>query len=114
LEEAHSFIPEWNFATRGQQDQVTFTTRMIMQARKFGISFLIVSQRTAVVSKSGLSQCENYVVLRTIDETSLGYMEAVVGPDLRHAIAGLAKYEALCVGPGFNADGPVIVTLDAP
>lgn len=114
LEEAHTFIPEWNFAGRSQQDNVNDTTRMIMQARKFRLTFIIVSQRTAVVSKSGLSQCENYIVLKTIDETSLSYMEAIVGNDMRRAIAGLHRYEALCVGPSFNTDGPVIVRLDGP
>lgn len=114
LEEAHSFIPEWNFAGRAQQDHVNETCRMIMQARKFRLSFIVVSQRTAVVSKSALSQCENYIVLKTIDETSLSYMEAIVGSDMRRAISSLRRYEALCVGPDFNADGPVIVVLDIP
>lgn len=114
LEEAHTLIPEWNFAARHHQDDVNFTTRMVMQARKLGLMFVIVSQRTAVVSKSALSQCENYIVLRTIDETSLSYLEAVVGSEFREAVAHLERYEALCVGPEFNADGPVIVTLDPP
>lgn len=114
FEEAHALIPEWNFAPRHHQDAVNYTTRMVMQSRKYGLTFVIVSQRTAVVSKSALSQCENYVVLRTIDETSLTYLEAIVGPDFRDAVAHLERYEALCVGPEFNADGPVIVTLDPP
>ena len=114
LEEAHALIPEWNFAARHHQDDVNFTTRMVMQARKLGLMFVIVSQRTAVVSKSALSQCENYIVLRTIDETSLAYLEAIVGPEFREAVAHLERYEALCVGPEFNADGPVIISLDAP
>jgi Helicase HerA, central domain len=114
LEEAHSFVPEWNFALRAQQDHVGKTTRMIMQARKFGITFVIVSQRTAVVSKSALSQCENYIILKTIDQTSLDYLESVVGHDMRAAIAGLQRYEAVCVGPAFNTQEPVIVALTAP
>lgn len=114
LEEAHALIPEWNFAARHHQDDVNFTTRMVMQSRKLGLMFVIVSQRTAVVSKSALSQCENYIVLRTIDETSLSYLEAIVGPEFREAVAHLERYEALCVGPEFNTDGPVIITLDPP
>jgi len=100
LEEAHSFIPEWNFASRNQQDMVSLTTRYIMQSRKFAVSFVIVSQRTAVVSKSGLSQCENYVVLRTIDQTSLDYLEAVVGAEQRHAITRCRACPATCVAGG--------------
>jgi hypothetical protein len=114
LEEAHSFVPEWNFALRGQQDHVAYSTRMIMQARKFGITFVIVSQRTAVVSKSALSQCENYIILKTIDQTSLDYLESVVGHEMRQAIPSLRRYEAICVGPAFNAEEPVIVVLSPP
>jgi hypothetical protein len=114
LEEAHSFIPEWNFATPGQSADVNLTTRAIMQARKYGIRFLIVSQRTAVVSKSALSQCDNYIVFRTVDHTGLEYVESLAGSAFRETLAHLNKYEALCMGPAFNADQPVIVELDAP
>jgi hypothetical protein len=114
LEEAHTFVPEWNFALRAQQDQVAMTTRMIMQARKYGITVLMVSQRTAVVSKSALSQCENYIVLKTLDQTSLEYLEGLVGPEMRDAIPSLSRFEAICVGPAFNAEEPVIVVLSPP
>lgn len=114
FEEAHGFVPEWNFAQRHQQDDVALTTRAIMQARKFGITVVLVSQRTAVVSKSALSQCENYIILKTLDQTSLDYLEALVGSDMRHAIPNLKRYEALCVGPAFNAEEPVIVSLSPP
>lgn len=111
LEEAHNFIPEFPLALRDHQREIGESTRYIMQARKFAISFLIVSQRTAVVSKTALSQCENYIILKTLDKTSLEYFESVVGPEVRNAIPTLGRYEAVCVGPAFNADEPVIVEL---
>lgn len=114
LEEAHSFLPEWNFALRNQQESVAYSARMIMQARKFGLTFMVVSQRTAVVSKSALSQCENYIILKTLDHTGLEYLESLVGPQMRQAIPSLERFEAMCVGPAFNADSPVIVTLSSP
>ena len=114
LEEAHTFLPEWNVALRPQQDRVAYSTRMIMQARKFGVTFVIVSQRTAVVSKSALSQCENYIILKTLDQTGLEYLESLVGNEMRDAIPSLERYEAMCVGPAFNSEAPVIVTLDPP
>jgi DNA helicase HerA-like ATPase len=114
FEEAHSFIPEWNFVTPNQRDNVNNTTRMIMQARKYGLRFIIVSQRTAVVSKSGLSQCDNYIVFRTIDHTGLEYIESLAGSAFRDTLSNLRKYEALCMGPALNSDQPVIVELDAP
>ena len=114
FEEAHSFIPEWNFVTPNQRDNVNDTTRMIMQARKYGLRFIIVSQRTAVVSKSALSQCDNYIVFRTIDHTGLEYIESLAGSAFRDTLSNLRKYEALCMGPAFNSDQPVIIELDAP
>jgi hypothetical protein len=114
LEEAHTFLPEWNVSLRPQQDEVAVSTRMIMQARKYGITIMLVSQRTAVVSKSALSQCENYIILKTLDHTGLEYLESLVGGEMRDAIPTLDRFEAMCVGPAFNSDEPVIVTLSEP
>jgi hypothetical protein len=115
LEEAHSFLPELNFVTSyGERDTVARSARYILQARKFGLSFVFVSQRTAVVSKSALSQCENFIILRTIDQTSLDFIESVVGSIFRDAVSGLRKFQALCVGPIFNTESPVIIDLLAP
>lgn len=112
LEEAHGWLPEWNFTTQTQTNQVNTTSRFILQARKFNLTFIMVSQRTAVISKSALSQCENYIILRTLDQTSLDYVEGLVGPHLKKVIPELQRYEAVCSGPLFNSDSPVIVTLD--
>lgn len=113
LEEAHSYLPEWNFvASRNESDFVARSCRFILQARKFGLSFVLVSQRTAVISKSALSQCESYIVLRTLDETSLQYIEGVLGREFRDVVSSLSRFQAVCVGPAFSAATPVVVDLD--
>jgi hypothetical protein len=112
LEEAHSLVPEWNFASRPEQDASALSARYVMQARKFGLSFVLVSQRTAVVSKSVLSQCESYIVFRVVDDTSLSYLESIIGPIARQVVPSLKRYEALCFGPAFNSDAPVVVRMD--
>lgn len=112
LEEAHGWLPEWNFTSRGNADAVNRTCRYILQARKFNLTFVMVSQRTAVISKSAISQCENYIILRTLDQTSLEYVEGVIGQELRGLISELGKYEAVCVGPLFNSDFPIVVSLE--
>jgi hypothetical protein len=114
LEEAHTFLPEFGFRDRNDETYVAISGRCIMQSRKFGLRFVIVSQRSAVVTKSALSQCENYIAFKTIDDTSLNYLESVVGSDVRRIIAGLARFEAVCVGPAFNSEAPVIITTDPP
>lgn len=113
LEESHSWLPEWNVcASQNQKDAVHASCRYILQARKFNISFVLVSQRTAVISKSALSQCENYIIFRTLDQTGMEYLESVIGTGLKKVIGKLARYEAICVGPLFNVSSPVIVALD--
>lgn len=61
-----------------------------------------------------LSQCENYIILKTVDETSLGYLEGIFGNVIRQAVPSLERYEAICAGPAFNSEGPVIVRLQDP
>ncbi len=112
LEEAHGWLPEWNFTSRNNADAVNRTCRYILQARKFNLTFVMVSQRTAVISKSAISQCENYIILRTLDQTSLEYVEGVIGQELRGLLSELGKYEAVCVGPLFNSDSPIVVSLE--
>jgi hypothetical protein len=113
IEEAHSFLPEWNFVVaRGESDIVAETCRMILQARKYGLNFVLVSQRTAVISKSAISQCESYIILRTLDDTSLQYVESVVGSEYRDVASSLRRYQAICVGPAFSTLVPVVVDLD--
>jgi hypothetical protein len=63
------------------------------------------------VSKSALSQCESYAVFRTLDETSLSYLETLAGPVVREVVPALGRFEMLCIGPAFNTDGPVVVSV---
>ena len=106
LEEAHGFVPEGNISTFPQRDATAESTRFIMQARKFELRFVMVSQRTAVVSKSALSQCENYVVLRTTDETSLTYLEAVMGREAREVLPRLSAVRGSLHGAGVQCRWP--------
>lgn len=113
IEEAHSFLPEWNFVVaKGESDIVAQSCRMLLQARKYGLNFVLVSQRTAVINKSALSQCESYVILRTLDDTSLQYVESVVGSEYRDVATSLKRFQAICVGPAFSTSVPVVVDLD--
>lgn len=114
LEEAHAMLPEQQISDWDQKKRVGESTRDIMQSRKYGLSYVFVSQRTAVISKSALSQCESYVVLRTVDDTSLGYLEAIAGPVVRQVVPSLSRFEALCFGPAFNSENPVVLRLNPP
>lgn len=100
LEEAHQFIPEpamLGFGAPGREESIKLGLLM-MQVRKYGISIILVSQRTAVVAKSALSQCENLLAFRSVDQTGLDYLEAVGGPAARSLLPRLRQGEVLAMG----------------
>ncbi len=73
LEEAHTIIPETMGAGFDNDTQwiVGRISQIALQGRKYGVGLLIVSQRTALVSKSILSQCNTCITFSLFDKTSL-------------------------------------------
>jgi hypothetical protein len=84
----------------------------MMQVRKYGISIILLSQRTAVVAKSALSQCENVIAFKSVDQTGLDYLEAMMGPEARALLPNLRQGQALVFGPAFSTDTPVVIEVD--
>jgi hypothetical protein len=113
IDEAHQFIPEpagLGFGAPGRNQSYAFGLLM-MQIRKYGISVILISQRTAVVAKSALSQCENLIAFRSVDQTGLDYLEAVAGSDVRNFLPQLRQGEALVFGQAISSDTPVGITV---
>lgn len=109
IDEAHQFIPEpagLGFGGAGRESSIAIGLLM-MQIRKYGLSVILISQRTAVVAKSALSQCENLIAFRSVDQTGLDYLEAVAGNDVRNLLPQLKQGEALVFGPAVSTDSPV-------
>jgi hypothetical protein len=114
LEEAHQFIPEpagLAFQTPGRDSAYQLGVD-IMQLRKYGISMILISQRTAVVAKSALSQCETMIAFRSVDQTGLDYLEQVAGGGVRNILPALRQGEALVLGTAVSSDRPVAITVD--
>jgi len=114
IDEAHQFVPEptgLGFNAPGRDSAYKFGITM-MQVRKYGVTIVLVSQRTAVVAKSALSQCENVVAFRNVDQTGLDYLEAVGGGGVRRLLPQLRQGEALVFGPAISAEGPVAIAVD--
>jgi uncharacterized protein len=58
-EEAHSLVPEWNsVVNEGDKNATSGTARAILQGRKYGLGCLLVTQRTANVTKTILNLAE--------------------------------------------------------
>jgi len=113
IDEAHQFIPEpagLGFNAPGRDSAYKFGVLM-MQVRKFGIAIVLVSQRTAVVGKSALSQCENLIAFKSVDQTGLDYLEAVLGENARLLLPALAQAQAFVFGPATSTDVPVVVQV---
>lgn len=113
VDEAHQFVPEpagLDFKLPERDCSVKFGA-MAMQVRQYGISLVLISQRTAVLAKTPLTQCENLIVFRTIDQTGLEYIEALGGPEVRTLLPALKQGEAIVIGPGFSSENPVAISL---
>jgi DNA helicase HerA-like ATPase len=113
IDEAHQLIPEpagLGFNAPGRDSSFKIGA-LLMQIRKYGISVFLISQRTAVVAKSALSQCENLIAFRSVDQTGLDYLEAVAGGEIRSLLPQLRQGEALVFGPAISADGAVAIEV---
>jgi hypothetical protein len=113
VEEAHQFIPEpagLGFKAPGRDEAYELGT-MMMQIRKYGLSVVLISQRTAVVGKSAISQCENIIAFRSVDRTGLDYLEGIMGRESVELLPRLRQGQAIVAGPAFNADEPVAVQM---
>ncbi len=113
IDEAHQFIPEpagLGFNTPGRDSSFKIGL-LLMQIRKYWNYVILISQRTAVVAKSALSQCENVIAFRSVDQTGLDYLEALTGGDIRPMLPKLKQGEALVFGPAISAELPVAVKV---
>lgn len=116
VDEAHQFVPEpagMGFGAPGRESAIQFGM-YVMQVRKYGLTLVLISQRTAVVAKSALSQCENVVAFKSVDQTGLDYLEAAAGSGARDVLPTLGVGEALVCGPAISTDSSVGVKLVTP
>lgn len=63
-DEAHLYLPIHEDADGAQKQALGNFERIAKEGRKYGISLVVISQRPSDVSKTILSQCNNFIVLR--------------------------------------------------
>jgi len=113
LEEAHSLVPEWNSAVHeGERSAVNGTARAILQGRKYGLGCLLITQRTANVTKSILNQCNTIFALRTYDSTGMGFLENYIGASHAQLLAALPERHAVVFGRASSSNAPIILKLN--
>jgi hypothetical protein len=114
LEEAHSLVPEWSSTIyEDERNAVMGTAKAILQGRKHGLGCLLVTQRTANVTKSILNQCNTVFGLRMYDETGKGFLESYIGSDYAMALSGLKDRHCVAFGHALSSrSSPLIIRVN--
>lgn len=113
LEEAYDFIPESTFGSQDfGQPNVSRIAQLVLKCRKHEIGFLVITQRTALVSKTILYQCNTIIALQTFDETSKTFMSAYINSKYLESMSILPRFRAIVVGKGSSCDKPIIVDFE--
>lgn len=112
-EEAHSLVPEWNSVVNdGDKNATSGTARAILQGRKYGLGCLLVTQRTANVTKTILNQCNTIFAMRTFDETGKEFLANYVGRDYAGALSSIPERHAVYFGKASSCENPVLIRLN--
>jgi uncharacterized protein len=112
-EEAHSLIPEWNaVASAGDKEATNGTAKAILQGRKYGLGCLVVTQRTANVTKTILNQCNTVFALRVFDSTGMEFLRNYIGDDYAGVLSTLEDRHAVAFGRASSCSDPVLIRLN--
>ena len=113
FEEAHSLTPEWNsIVVSGDDKASNGTAKVILQGRKYGLGCILITQRTANVTKSILNQCNTIFALRVFDDTGKTFLENYIGKDYSDTLPTLEERHAIVTGKGLGLKQPVIIQLN--
>lgn len=112
-EEAHSLVPEWNsVASDGDKTATARSARAILQGRKFGLGCLLITQRTANVTKTILNQCNSIFAMRTFDDTGKEFLGNYIGSEYARILPTLKERHAVFFGKASSCDDPVLIRLN--
>jgi len=112
-EEAHSLIPEWNsVAVEGDKAATNGTARAILQGRKYGLGCLLITQRTANVTKTILNQCNTVFAMRTFDDTGKEFLSNYLGGEYAAKLPSLKERHAVFFGRASSCENPVMIRLN--
>lgn len=114
-DEAHLYLPVRDDADAVQRQALGSFERIAKEGRKYGFSLLVVSQRPSDVSRTILSQCNNFLALRLTNETDQSVIKRLM-PDslvgLTSILPLLDTGEALLLGDAVLL--PTRIKLDIP
>lgn len=112
-EEAHSLVPEWNaVASDGDRAATNGTAKAILQGRKYGLGCVLITQRTANVTKSILNQCNTIFAFRIFDATGMEFLGNYIGDDYASVLSTLPDRHAVLFGRASSCADPVMLLLN--
>lgn len=114
-DEAHLYLPVRSDADATSKRALDTFERIAKEGRKYGFALLVVSQRPSDVSKTILSQCNNFIALRLTNEQDQSAVKSVM-PDSMAGIADVLPLldigEAIVLGDSILL--PSRIKLDKP
>jgi uncharacterized protein len=114
-DEAHLYLPLRADADAAAKRALDTFERIAKEGRKYGFALLVVSQRPSDVSKTILSQCNNFIALRLTNEQDQSAVKSVM-PDSMAGIADILPLldigEAIVLGDSVLL--PSRIKLDKP
>lgn len=114
-DEAHLYLPVKDDADAVQRQALWSFERIAKEGRKYGFSLLVVSQRPSDVSRTILSQCNNFLALRLTNDSDQNVIKRLMPDSLVGLTAMLPMLdtgEALLLGDAVLL--PTRIKLDQP
>jgi uncharacterized protein len=100
-DEAHLYLPVRDDADAVEKQALYSFERIAKEGRKYGVSLLVVSQRPSDVSRTILSQCNNFLILRLTNDQDQNVVRRLMPDSLAGILDGLPLLdtgEALLLG----------------
>lgn len=116
LEEAHTIVPESNAAAFSSDNKIMQSIinkigQIALQGRKYNIGLIVISQRTALVSKTILTQCNTIITFKSFDETSRKFISSYLPEYIVNKIGELKEQHAIVYGKAINSLNPIICKI---
>lgn len=114
-DEAHLYLPVRDAAEAAEKRALESFERIAKEGRKYGVSLLVISQRPSDVSRTILSQCNNFIILRLTNDQDQSVVKRLI-PESMGGITDILPLldtgEALILGDSILL--PTRIRLDKP
>ncbi|WP_437713563.1 ATP-binding protein [Sorangium sp. So ce448] len=93
-DEAHLYLPVRDDADAIERQALNAFERIAKEGRKYGVSLLVISQRPSDVSRTILSQCNNFLILRLTNDQDQNVVRRLMPDSLGGVLEGLPLLDA--------------------